>query len=458
MLPFADLSPEGDQEYFSDGISEELLSLLVKIPGLLVSARTSSFSFKSQNLEIPEIAERLNVAHVLEGSVRKAGNEVRITAQLIRAADGFHVWAESWDRSLDDIFAIQDEIAAEVVAQLKITLLGGAPTVAATNPDAFALFLQARHVGRQQTAEGYEQANALFLQALEIDPDYAAAWAGLASNYGNQATFGLRPPDEGFRLAREAADWALAIDPEFAEVHAELGGMSMIYDGDLAAAARHYERALELAPTDTEIVTTAGLLASNLDRLDESIAIWEYAVARDPVNSNAHMALGAAYRAAGRLDEAIASHRTALSLSPGRLGAQYNIGQDLLLMGELEAALAAIEQESFEAYRLIGLSLTYHALGQAAESDAALRELIDRYEQTAAYNIAYVLAFRGEADRAFEWLDKAVKYNDTGLSEILSVHLFANIQDDPRWLPFLESIGKSPEQLGAIEFNVTLPE
>ena len=458
VLPFADLSPEGDQEYFSDGIAEELLNLLAGIPGLLVAARTSSFSFKDQNLEIPEIAERLHVAHVLEGSVRKSGNQVRITAQLIRAADGFHVWADTWDRSLDDIFAIQDEIAADVVAQLKITLLGAAPTVEQTDPDAYALFLQARHLGRLLTAEGYEQSNALYQEALAIDPDYAAAWAGLGNNDSNQANLGLRSIDEGFRLAREAANRALAIDPGFAEAHAELGGIAMNHDGDLAAAARHYERALELAPTDTDIVTTAGYLARNLGRLDESIALAEYAVARDPVNSNAHTALAFAYRSARRTDEAIASHRTALALNPGRIGAQYNIGVALLLKGEPEAALAAIKQESFEAYRLIGLSMAYHAPGQAAESDAALAELIEKYEQDAAYNIAYVLAFRGEADRAFEWLDKAVEYSDTGLSGIPPNILFSNIHDDPRWLPFLESIDKSPEQLAAIEFNVTLPK
>jgi TolB-like protein/Tfp pilus assembly protein PilF len=458
VLPFADMSPEGDQEYFSDGIAEELLNLLGKIPGLLVAARTSSFSFKGQNLEIPEIAERLHVAHVLEGSVRKAGNEVRITAQLIRAADGFHVWSETWDRSLNNIFAIQDEIAADVVAQLKIKLLGGAPTVVATNPDAFALFLQARHVGRQQTAEGYEQANALFLQALEIDPDYAPAWAGLAQNYGNQASFGLRPRDEGFRLAREAAHRALAIDQEFASGYSVLGWVATHHDGDLATAARNYERALELAPTDAGSVSYAANLALNLGRLDEAIVLMEHAIVRDPVNSNSHSVLGFAYRSAGRPDRAIASYRTALSLSPGRIGMQYNIGVDLLIVGDPEAALAAMQQESFEGYRLIGLTLAYHALGQSADSDAALAELIEKYEQDAAYNIAYVLAFRGEADRAFEWLGKAVEYNDPGLAETAVEVVFANIHDDPRWLPFLESIGKSPEQLAAIEFNVTVPE
>ena len=457
VLPFVNMSSDPEQEYFSDGISEEVLNLLAKIPGLQVAARTSSFSFRDQNLEVPEIAERLNVAHVLEGSVRKAGNEVRITAQLIRADDGFHEWSETWDRSADDIFAIQDEIAADVAAQLKVTLLGAAPTVEATDLAAYALYLQARQLGRQGTAEGLERSMALYQQALAIDPDYAAAWAGLARDYYTQAGTELHPIDEGYQLARDAANRALAIDPEYAPAYAQLGYIA-VYHGDLAAAARHLERALALDPTDSDIIANAAILARSLGRLDEAIALQEYAVARDPVNPIGHARLGLFYLWAGRLDESIASYRTTLSLSPGRIGAKHNIAVALLLKGEPEAALAAIQQESSELWRTVGLSMAYHVLGQAAESDAALAELIDKYRQEAAYNIAYVLALRGEADRAFEWLDKAVQYNDPGLVEIAATNLFANIHDDPRWLPFLESIGKSPDQLAAIEFEVRLPK
>ena len=459
VLPFADMSPDKDQEYFSDGISEELLNLLAKIPGLKVAARTSSFSFKGQALEIPEIAERLNVAHVLEGSVRKAGNEVRITAQLIRADDGFRVWSQSWARSLDNIFAIQDEIASEVAEQLRITLLGTAPTVEETDPEAYALFLLARQLYRQGTVESIEQSIALYEQALEIAPDYAAPWAGLANSYITQvASAGVRPLDEGYRLAREAANRALAIDPEYAEAYSRLGRIALLYDGDLAAAARHLERALALDPTNADIISRAAILATDLGRLEEAIALGEYAVARDPVNPTGHSWLGRTYLWAGSLDQAIASLSTVLTLSRGFLSAQYYIGVVLLLKGEPEAALARMQQESSEAWRMLGLVMAYHALGQAAESDAALDELIEKHEQAWAYNIAYVLAFRGEADRAFEWLDKAVQYNDAGLSLIAVDVQFANIHDDPRWLPFLGSIGKSPEQLAAIEFNVMLPK
>ena len=458
VLPFLDMSSDKDQEYMSDGIAEELLNLLAKIPDLRVISRSSAFSFKDQNLEIPEIARRLKVGHILEGSVRKAGNQLRITAQLIEARSDTHLWSETYDRTLDNIFTIQDEIAAAVVEQLKVMLLGEAPTVQETNPEAYMLYLQARYLGRQFTAEAWEQSNALFEQALAIDPDYAAAWDGLGVNYTNQVGNGQRPVDEGFTLAREAENQALAINPDYASAHAGLGWISSRYDNDPAAAALHFERALALEPANPAILGNSATLASTLGRPDEAIALWEYTNARDPLDPVGHSNLGHTYRSVGRLDDAIASYLNALMLSPGYIGPHYYIGQALLQKGEPAAALAAIQQESFEGYRLIGLVMAHHALGQAAESDARLAELIEFAEKDAAYNIAYVLAFRGEVDRAFTWLDKAVQYNDPGLSNIPTEALFANLHNDPRWLPFLQSIGKSPEQLNAIEFKVTLPE
>jgi TolB-like protein/Tfp pilus assembly protein PilF len=461
VLPFVNMSPDPEQEYFSDGISEELLNLLAKIPELQVAARTSSFSFKGQALEIPEIAARLNVAHVLEGSVRKSGNEVRITAQLIRADDGFHLWSETWDRSLDNIFQIQDEIASDVVEQLKVTLLGEEPTVEATDPEAYALFLQARQTGRQVTAEGYERSNALYERALEIEPEYAAAWTGLANNYTVQAgNLGVRSLDEGYRLAREAAKRALAIDPDYAPAYATLSRIASDYDKDLAGAARHMERALELDPQNLELLRQASFLAQYLGRVEEAIAIQEYIVAHDPVNAGARTTLGFRYWDAGRTDEAIASFGSALNLSPRQGFTHFGLEGALLQKGEPEEALRAIEQEPSEEWRLVGRVMAYHALGQAAESDAALAELLEIERETPgwAYNIAEVSAFRGEADRAFEWLHRAVQYNDPGLTGIPTDPMLANIRGDPRWLPFLESIGKAPEQLEAIEFEVRLPQ
>ena len=458
VLAFTNMSGDPEQEYFSDGISEELLNLLVKIPELRVTSLSSAFSYKGKGIDIPTIAAELNVAHILEGSVRKVGNQVRITAQLIEAESDTHIWSETYDRTFDDIFAIQDEIAARVVEQLKITLLGDVPKMKETDPEAYALVLQARYLRRQRTPDAYEKSVALFEQALAIDPDYAAAWASLAVAYTDQAGTGLRPLDEGYRLAREAANRALALDPGYAPAHRRLGQIAMSYDRDLAAAARHYERALAIEPANTDSIGSAARMASTLGRLDQAIALGEYAAARDPVNPVAYSNLGISYYYTGRLDEAIASYRTTLTLSPGYIGAQFLIGMALLLKGEPEAALEAMQKEAFEVFRLIGLVMAHHALGQAAASDAVLSELIEKYEQDAAINIAYVLAFRGEADRAFEWLNMAAAYHDPGLSGITTEPLFANVHDDPRWLPFLESIGMSPEQLAAIEFKVVLPE
>jgi len=458
VLAFADMSPEGDQEYLSDGIAEELLSLLARIPELRVISRASAFSFKGKDLEIPEIAERLNVSHILEGSVRKAGNRVRITAQLIEARSDTHLWSETYDRTLDDVFAIQDEIAGAVVEQLRIKLLGEAPRVRKTDPAAYALYLQARHLSRLITAESNEQSTALYRQVLALDPDYAAAWDGLAINYSHLSGGGLLPVDEGSRLAREAAEKALAIDPGYAAAHSTLAYDAMYFDNDLPAAARHLEQALALAPADSDILGTGSTLLMNLGRLDQAITVGEYVTVRDPVNPISHANLSISYFGAGRWEAAIASARTAMNLSPGYAsGIQFIIGASLLFLGETHAALEAMQPEPSQDYRLAGLSIAYHAVGETAASDAALAELIDRYGKEWAYNIASVMAYRNEADRAFEWLHKAVEYRDFWLPEIVANPLFVNIESDPRWLPFLESIGKSPKQLAAIEFEVKLP-
>ncbi len=458
VLPFVDMSSNKDQEYMSDGIAEELLNLLARIPELRVISRSSAFSYKGKEIRLAEVARELNVAHILEGSVRKAGNQVRITAQLIEARSDTHLWSETYDRTLDDIFAIQDEIAAKVVEQLKVTLLGEAPKVAQTDPETFALFLQARYLGLQFTAESVEQSNALYQQALAIDPNYAAAWAGLARNYINQAGNGLRPVDEGYPQAREMLQKALAIDPDHAPAHARLGWIAMVYDNDLAAAARHMERALALEPANLDIISNAANLLVGLGRLDAAIALQQYATAQDPVNPFGHNNLGWFHRLAGHWEKAIASNRTLLQLSPDTIGAHYEIGVVLLFKGETQAALEEMRQEPSEPFRLAGLVMTHHALGQAPESDAALQQLMAKYEVEWIYRIATVMAYRNESDRAFDRLAKAVEYNSDGLASAHIDNLLAHIHADPRWLPFLQSIGKSPEQLAAIEFKVTPPK
>ena len=454
VLPFVNMSSDAEQEYFSDGLSEEMLNLLAKIPNLRVIARSSSFAYKGKDVKIGEVARELRVGHVLEGSVRKAGNQVRITAQLIRASDSSHLWSETYDRTIDNIFVIQDEIAAAVVKQLKLKIIGASSKTQEVNPEAYTLYLYARERMRQHTIEGLEKSAELYKQVLELEPEYVEAWVGLAGNYGQQTANGMLPFDEGRRLGREAAKQALAIDPEYAPAYVRLAA-SQDLDG-LANEVQYCQKAIELDPTHPDVLAQVGETLKILGRLDEAIAVAEFRLTRDPVNSAVHSSLGYYRRWAGRLDEAIASFRTALSLVPGRIVTHYRIGEALLLKGKSASALIEMQLEPEEVWRLIGLSLAYYALGQKAESNEAVEKLIEFYGDTAAYNIAYIYAFRGEGDQAFEWLDKAEAQHDSGLSQITVETLFKNIHEDPRWMLFLERIGRSPKQLAAIEFKVTL--
>jgi len=455
VLPFVNLSADKDKEYFSDGISEELSNLLAKIPQLQVTARTSSFSFKGKNVAVPEIARQLHVTHVLEGSVRMSGNQMRITAQLVDAATDKQVWSETYDRKVDDVFAIQDEIAADVVKQLKVKILGAAPKARQTDPETYTLYLQATQLTRQRTAEGFAQGEALLRRALEIDPRYVPAWSLLASTVVNEVTIGARSRDQAFPEARAAATKALELDPRYARAHASLGSLA-IFEDDIPAAARHFERALELDPTDLVVLGNSSAVLKGLGRLNEAIALDEAVVRRDPVNTSFIFNLASAQNWAGRYDQAIGSLRAVLTLNPGFAGSRLVLGESLLGKRDAAGALAEIEKEANEPFRMMGLPMAYHALGRKADSDAALAALIAKYGKDAPYDVAYIYAFRGEPDRAFEWLDKAVAAHDTSLILILVENLFANIHSDPRWLPFLRKLGKAPEQLAAIPFKVTL--
>ena len=458
VLPFADLSQKKDQAYMSDGLAEELLNLLAKVPRLRVIARTSSFSFKDKSVDVATIAKALNVDHVLQGSVRRAGKRIRISAQLIRTRDSAQVWSETYDRIDDDVFAVQDEIAAAVVGQLKITLMGEPPHAQKTDARAYALFLKARQAGRQGDAQGLGEAVKLYRAALELDPAYAPAWVGLSSNYANQANNGLRPMDDGFRLAREAVDKALVIDPDFARAHAQMGYIAMSHIGDLQLAAGHLQRALALAPDDTGVILNVARLAQALGRFDQATAFDQFVIARDPLNARAHYNLGVDYFYSSRLPDAVASWQTTLALSPGFIGTWYNIGSAQLMLGQKEAALSSFQKEPSEVWRLIGLPMAYHALGKHAESDAALAKLTAEHASDSAYNIAYVHGFRGETDQAFEWIDKAIVNKDTGLSDIAFEVGFYGLHKDSRWSPVLRKLDKSPEQMGKVTFDVTLPE
>jgi adenylate cyclase len=376
---------------------------------------------------------------------------------LIRAGTDTHLWSQTYDRKLDDIFAIQDEIAADVVKQLEVRLLGAAPKSRTTDPEAYALYLQAVQLGRQFTAEALRQSDALYRKVLAIDPRYAPAWSELADNFRHEAGLGLLSNKEGYAQAREAANRALEIDPDYGPAHARLGWVAMNGDNNLAAAAQHFKRALALDAADLNVLGNSAVLLANLGHLDEALALSETVVRRDPVNVTTLYNLAFYQREAGRFDAAIASFRTALNLAPGQGGARTELGYALLLKGDAPGALSEIEQETSETWKMEGLPIAYHALGRGADSNAALAAMIAKYERDSPYNIAYVYAFRGEADQAFAWLDKAVEYGDPGISEIVTETLFDKIHADPRWLAFLRKLGKAPEQLAKIEFKVTLP-
>ena len=454
VLPFVNRSEDKSQEFFSDGISEDMLNLLSKVHDLKVISRSSSFSFKGKAVSLPEIAKVLGVAYVLEGSVQREGKTLRISAQLIDARSDHNVWSETYDRSFDDVFAIQDDIAGAVVGQLKLKLLGQAQAI---DPDAYASFLQTRQMARQNSRAGYEEAIPLVQQVLAKAPGYAPAWSMLAAIYMNQSGLGVRPVSETVRLSREAIDKALAADQNYASAHSNLGYLATNFTGDLPEAAKHFERALALDPASPVILSEAATLADTLARLDLAIALGKAAIALDPVNPIVRLNLGTCFLHARRSEEAIASYRTALRLSPGFVGGHSILGLALLQKGDAEAALAEVQREPEEVGRLLALPIVYHALGRSVESDATLAELIAKYEKDAAYDIASIVAYRGEVDRAFEWLDKALAYH-YALSDIAIEPLFDNLRHDPRWLPFLRRIGKAPEQLEKIEFKVMLPQ
>lgn len=458
VLPFVNMSDDAGNQFFADGLSEEILNLLSKFPELRVISRSSAFYYRGKNLKLDQIASELNVAHILEGSVRKSGDRLRITAQLIDARSDTHLWSETFDRDLDDIFAIQQDIASAVAERLKLSLLDDVPHARQTDPDAYALYLQARYLSQQGTADGYSQSIELLEQVLSVDPAYTHAWDTLAGIYVNQAAKGLRDTAEGFELARTTAERVLEIDPNFAPAYARLGRVAMLHDDDLAAAARYYERALRLAPTNVRIISDATALLKSLGRIDECIKLDEYVVARDPVNAIGHFNLGGSYLFARRYDAAIASFQASLRLSPNRIAAHYFLGIARLLDGDPAAALESVQKEQLEVLRLLGTALANDALGNRDTADRLQAELISQHSQDAAYNIAYLLAYRGDSDAAFDWLYSARSDGDPGLADIVADPLFDKLRSDKRWLPFLTTIGRAPQQVEKFAFKVDLPQ
>jgi len=456
VLPFADMSAEKNQEYMSDGIAEQVLNLLAQVHELKVIARTSSFAFKGQNFDIAEIAKKLKVGHVLEGSVRTSGNRLRITAQLIRASDSTHLWSQIYDRQMTDVFAVQDEIAAAVVSELKIKLLETAPKAKTTEPKAYALFLQAAEEF-QYDSRSIEQAISLYRQVLTLDSSYAPAWDGLAEAYYNLIDYGVTTAPQTLPLARDAIDRALKLDPGYVPAYARAALIEGIIVGHLGAAAGYLEQGLARDPRNLEVIGAAVKITRRLGKLDQSLALAEYAAGRDPISVSSHENLGWAYFLTGRLDEAAVAFRTGLSLKPDAEILHSSLGEMLLHHGDPQAALVEMKLEPFELNRLFGLTMAYHALGQKTKSDAALKELMKKGEKIMPYYIAETLAFRGESNRAFEWIEKAIKYRDPYISWAAIDPKLVVLHTDPRWVPLLRRLGQAPEQLAAIKLDISVP-
>lgn len=453
VLAFVNIGRDPDNEYFADGLSEELLNVLAKIPGLRVASRTSAFSFKGLTVDIPTIALKLNVATVLEGSVRKSGTRVRVTAQLVHVATDSRLWSDTYERELEDIFAVQDDIAKSVVEELRTTLLGATATAStlaraeadveaaalgrSDNAEAYRLYLQGQffrdHLAKESTARGIE----CYEAALKVDRKYALAWAGLSRAYSDAAGQNWIPREEGYRKARNAAQHALELHPDLAEAHSAMGWVLKSSEWDWKGADAAFRRALELAPGSTLAMNGAATLAGNLGRFDDAIALLRRASVLDPLNVALHRNLGLYCLAAGELVEAEVALKETVQLSP-QGGLTYCwLSLVYLAHGRTEEALSAVQREVNEIFHLLGLSVVQHALGNPSESSLALEQLIAQHGEDAAYQVAGAYAYRGDPDRAFEWLEKTYAQRDPGLIYMKMDPLLQSLHGEPRWLPFL---------------------
>jgi TolB-like protein/Tfp pilus assembly protein PilF len=446
VLPFVDMSEKKDQEYFSDGLSEELIDMLTRVPDLRVPARTSSFYFKGKQTTIGDIAKVLGVAYVLEGSVRKSGKTLRITAQLIKADAGFHVWSETFDRQLTDVFKVQDEIAGQVVKALKLSLLAGTAVAGnnARNIEANDLYLQARFLQNNRLSEdATKRSIELLSRALILDPNFAPAWAELSRDRAFQAAQGLLPAGQmeaAREEARNAADKAIALDPSLPEAHVALGRVYLYYGPDITKAAAEFRRALELNPRSGDAMLQLGSVAGREGRLDERVRLQEQALAMDPLNVNILDVLGNAYLAVGKPSAAETIFRRQLELSPQNMFANGNVGIALAFLGRPAEALDFMERGARnDADRRWAQALLYPALGRKSEADALLISLEHDLSSISPLDIAEVYAYHNDKDRAFEWLERQYRV-DPNLLDLHSDPLLANLRGDPRFNSLLRKL------------------
>ena len=444
VLPFVDLSPGKDQEYFSDGIAEEVLNALAQVEGLKVIGRTSSFSFKGKNEDLRLIGQKLGVGTLLEGSVRKDGGRVRVTAQLVWSADGSHLWSQTFDRDLSGVFAIQEEIARAVVQALQVKVFPGA-TVArqgtTTNWEANQHYLLGRDFLRATSPQNVRLAEAEFERAVAIDPGFALAWAGLSQAI--RALDAMDPPS-GSAARRSkaaiAADRAIALAPNLADGYVARGRIRRGFQYDWAGAHDDFQRAYALAPGDGKVVAWAGSDWLALGRPDKAIPLNEKAVELDPLFGFGWNLLGRAHLHAGNAGRAREASSRALELAPRLEEQRLTLCEALLAEHRPEEALKVAEGTEGSWVRYTCMAMARHDLGQPRESQAALDALISECGEDEAYSIATVYAWRGETDRAFEWLARACALPAPGMDWVITEPALRGLHGDPRWKELLQRL------------------
>jgi TolB-like protein/class 3 adenylate cyclase/Tfp pilus assembly protein PilF len=442
VLPFVDMSAGKDQEYFSDGLSEELLNLLSKTSELKVIGRTSSFSFKGKNEDLRSIAQKLGVAHILEGSVRKDGNKIRVTAQLIRAADGSHLWSETYDRDMEGIFKLQDEIAGAVVKQLKLKLLKSRsnPASSSTDTEVYNLILQGNYFVEKRDKESIAKALTFYLKALAIDSLNARSWAAVGKCYVHQSNWGWIDRKEGLQKAMIAANKSIALDNFEAEAHYVLGQVKM-YDFDWTGAEAEYQLVLNLEPGNADVLRIIGFLYRSTGRFDEAIRVTKKSIEFDPVKAITYFNFGQLLYYANHFEDAIQSFKKNLELNPQFPRAHIFLGKVYLLQGKPNLALMEMQQESAEeAWRSFGLILAYQALGRKEEADQLLSDYLARFQKSNMYQLAEIYAVRREKNKAFEYLENSYIAKEGRLTYLKGDPLLKNLQGDPRYTALLKKL------------------
>ncbi|HEX2790695.1 MAG TPA: tetratricopeptide repeat protein [Steroidobacteraceae bacterium] len=439
VLPFADMSEKKDQEYFADGIAEEVLDRLAKVPGLKVVGHESSFQFKGTGTGPGGIGAALGVSYLLEGSVRRDGERVRVTAQLIDARNGSQKWSDHFDSQVVDVLQVQDTIATGLARELQIAVEADtAPRASIKSPEALDAYLRGLQSLDRDTQESAEAAVAQFQLALSLDPTFAPAAIDLARAYVYIGELGWLAPRVAFERAREAAMLAQRLDPKSPLPRVFLAEIHIVYDWDWAGADRELQQAFALGPRDTYGAQVASWLAAARGHWEEARQLAIQSIALDPLNANAHGAIGfQIYLRSGNLTEAERSLRRALQIAPEYATGHYFLGETLMLQGHLDAALAEFSKETLDDGQLEGSAMAQFAAGRKADSDAQLAKAIRHNGASWASEIARVYAFRGEKDHAFEWLDRAYEARDEDLYFMKADPLFKNLEGDPRYRAFL---------------------